>query len=185
MLFAAIPSICASSSKKISIYNEEMIVARRFIGFIVFSRKSLGDTFKVILDERIEAIFSMNNHSMVLYGDPTPSDLLFMQSTPIYFPSRSASSTLSSNSSKSDAQSAPPELDELFNQICDKCEELVLLSNRQVPPEWNMADLIRAVMGNEAIQIPGYLKDIYYDILLRGATSWLFEALGNFIDLIH
>src|SRR3954468_4634222 len=32
MLFAAIPSICASSPKKISIYNEEMIVARCFIG---------------------------------------------------------------------------------------------------------------------------------------------------------
>ncbi|KAL5696857.1 hypothetical protein ACHQM5_031283 [Ranunculus cassubicifolius] len=56
MLFAAIPSICASSSKKISIYNEEMIVARRFIGFIILSRKSLGKTFKVTLDGRIEAI---------------------------------------------------------------------------------------------------------------------------------
>ena len=44
MLFAAILSICASSSKKISIYNEEMIVARCFIGFIIFSRKSLGNT---------------------------------------------------------------------------------------------------------------------------------------------
>ena len=127
----------------------------------------------------------MNNHSMVLYGDPTPSDLLFMQSSPISFPSTSASSTLSSNSTRSDAQSAPPELDLLFPKICDKCEELVLLSNRQVPPEWNMADLIRAVMGNEAIQIPGNLQDTYYDVLLRGATSWLFEGLGNFIDLIH
>ncbi|KAJ4962753.1 hypothetical protein NE237_022692 [Protea cynaroides] len=56
MLFAAIPSICASSSKKISIYNEEMIVARRFIGFIIFSRKSLGKTLKVTLDGRIQAI---------------------------------------------------------------------------------------------------------------------------------
>ena len=44
MLFAAIPSICASSPKKISIYNEEMIVARCFIGFLIFSRKSLGKT---------------------------------------------------------------------------------------------------------------------------------------------
>nr|AUD38078.1 ATPase subunit 4 [Mussaenda densiflora] len=56
MLFAAILSICASSSKKISIYNEEMIVAACFIGFIIFSRKSLGNTFKVTLDERIQAI---------------------------------------------------------------------------------------------------------------------------------
>ena len=56
MLFAAIPSICALSSKKISIYNEEMIVARCFIGFILFSRKSLGKTFKMTLDGRIQAI---------------------------------------------------------------------------------------------------------------------------------
>nr|ADO27640.1 atp4 [Rhizanthella gardneri] len=48
MLFAAIPSICASSSKKISIYNEEMIAARCFIGFLILSRKSLGQTFQVL-----------------------------------------------------------------------------------------------------------------------------------------
>nr|YP_010500508.1 ATPase subunit 4 [Theobroma cacao]YP_010500516.1 ATPase subunit 4 [Theobroma cacao]UXB55741.1 ATPase subunit 4 [Theobroma cacao]UXB55749.1 ATPase subunit 4 [Theobroma cacao] len=56
ILFAAILSICALSSKKISIYNEEMIVARCFIGFIIFSSKSLGNTFKVTLDGRIQAI---------------------------------------------------------------------------------------------------------------------------------
>ncbi|KAM3685658.1 hypothetical protein ACB098_11G138000 [Castanea mollissima] len=56
MLFAAIPSICALSSKKISIYNEEIIIARCFIGFIIFSRKSLGNTFKVTLNGRIQAI---------------------------------------------------------------------------------------------------------------------------------
>ncbi|CAI9775874.1 unnamed protein product [Fraxinus pennsylvanica] len=33
-----------------------MIVARCFIGFIIFSRKSLGNTFKVTLDGRIQAI---------------------------------------------------------------------------------------------------------------------------------
>ena len=56
MLFAAILSICASSSKKISIYNEEMIVAFCFIGFVIFSRKSLGKTFKATLDGRKESI---------------------------------------------------------------------------------------------------------------------------------
>eukprot|EP00268_Persea_americana_P031124 TRINITY_DN3021_c0_g1_i3.p3 TRINITY_DN3021_c0_g1~~TRINITY_DN3021_c0_g1_i3.p3 ORF type:complete len:194 (+),score=1.08 TRINITY_DN3021_c0_g1_i3:3200-3781(+) len=56
MLFAAILFICALSSKKILIYNEEMIVACCFIGFIIFSRNSLGNTLKVTLDGRIEAI---------------------------------------------------------------------------------------------------------------------------------
>lgn len=56
MLFAAILFICALSSKKILIYNEEMIVACCFIGFLIFSRKSLGKTFKVTLDGRIESI---------------------------------------------------------------------------------------------------------------------------------
>lgn len=56
MLFAAILFICALSSKKILIYNEEMIVACCFIGFLIFSRKSLGQTFKVILDGRRKSI---------------------------------------------------------------------------------------------------------------------------------
>uniref|UniRef100_A0ACD5UP54 Uncharacterized protein n=1 Tax=Avena sativa TaxID=4498 RepID=A0ACD5UP54_AVESA len=56
MLFASIPSICASSPKKISIYNEEMIVAGCFIGFLIFIRKSLGKNFKETLDGRIESI---------------------------------------------------------------------------------------------------------------------------------
>ncbi|KAM3304174.1 hypothetical protein P3S67_015206 [Capsicum chacoense] len=56
MLFVAILSICGSSSKKISIYNEEMIVALCFIGFIIFSWKSLGNTFKVTLDGRMQDI---------------------------------------------------------------------------------------------------------------------------------
>lgn len=56
MLFAAILFICALSSKNILIYNEEMIVALCFIGFIILSRKSLGNTFKMTLDGRIQAI---------------------------------------------------------------------------------------------------------------------------------
>jgi hypothetical protein len=56
MLFAAMIFICASSSKKILIYNEEMIVAGCFLGFLIFSRKSLGQTFQATLDGRIESI---------------------------------------------------------------------------------------------------------------------------------
>ena len=119
----------------------------------------------------------------MVYGNPTPSDLLFMDSALFSFPASKASSTLSST--VSDAESAPPELDLLFHEICDKCAELVLLSNKQGKPEWSIPELIQALMGNEAVQIPGYPQDIYYDILLRGATSWFFQDLCHFIDLIN
>lgn len=124
----------------------------------------------------------MNPQEIELYGNTTFSDLLFMEPTSS-FPSTTSADIMSAT--MSDAESAPPELNELFSAIEKKCEELVLLSNRQVPPEWNMADLIRTVMGNDALQIPGHLQDTYYDVFLRGATSWLFEDLGNFFDLIN
>ncbi|KAL5582966.1 hypothetical protein UlMin_015408 [Ulmus minor] len=54
MLFAAILFICALSSKKILIYNEEMIVAGCFIGFIILSRKSLGNTFNRFISKNVE-----------------------------------------------------------------------------------------------------------------------------------
>ena len=115
----------------------------------------------------------VETNELVLYGNPTPSDIQFMHSHPFSFPSISSASTLSST--MSDAQSAPPELELLFKGICEKSAELLRLRNTELPPEWNMADLIRAVMGNEAVQIPGHLQETYYDVILRGGTSWLFE----------
>ncbi|YP_173454.1 hypothetical protein NitaMp116 (mitochondrion) [Nicotiana tabacum] len=122
----------------------------------------------------------MNNRSFRLYGDPTPSDLHFMQSSTSSFPSASSTS-----STRSDAQSAPPELTQLFDGICQKSAELLRLRGRELPPEWNIADLIQAVMGDEAFLIPGHLQDTYYDVLLRGCSSWLLEDLFHFLDLIN
>lgn len=56
MPFAAIPFIRVLSSKGISICNEETIVARRSIGFLIFSQRSSGNTSKATFDGRIEAI---------------------------------------------------------------------------------------------------------------------------------
>nr|QJH92105.1 ATP synthase F0 subunit beta [Podocarpus macrophyllus]QXE44204.1 ATP synthase subunit 4 [Podocarpus macrophyllus] len=56
MPFAAIPFIGVLSPKGILICNEETIVARRFIGFIIFSQRSLGEIPKAAFEGRIEAI---------------------------------------------------------------------------------------------------------------------------------
>ncbi|MCD7454055.1 hypothetical protein HAX54_023372, partial [Datura stramonium] len=73
----------------------------------------------------------------------------------------------SSYSTRSDTQSAPPELSQLFDGICSNSVELLRLRGRELPEKWNIEDLIQAVMGEEALQIPGHLQDTYYDVLLR------------------
>lgn len=113
-----------------------------------------------------------------LSANPTPSDLRFMHSDPCSFPA-------SNLSTLSDAESAPPEFENLFSQISTKCEELLRNRNAELPPEWSIPELIRTLIGNEALQIPGYLQDIYYDVMLRGENSWLFSDLESFIDLIN
>ncbi|PHU00601.1 hypothetical protein BC332_30388 [Capsicum chinense] len=115
---------------------------------------------------------------------PTASDLYFMQSSTSLFPS-SISSTSSTSSTRSYAQSAPPELTQLFDDICKNSVELLRLRDIELPTEWNIADLIQAIMGDEALQIPGHLQATYYDVFLRGSSSWLFEDLLNFLDLTY
>lgn len=96
--------------------------------------------------------------------------------------SSSTSSTLSSTGS--DAQSAPPELEQVFDKICDKYAEWVVKAGKQLPPEWNMPDLVRAVIGDEGIN-PDFLRDHFYDVMLQGANSWLCQEVLQFIDLIN
>lgn len=114
-----------------------------------------------------------------VFGQPTPSDLRFIRSATFSFPSSDGSST------ESDAESAPPELDLLFKKICNGSAQLLHESHRQLPPEWDIPDLIRNVIGNEALVMPGVLRDTYYDLILRGSTSWLFEDLTAFLDLVN
>lgn len=56
MPLAAILSIGVLSSKGISICNEETIVARCSIGFLIFSQRSSGNTSKAAFQDRIGAI---------------------------------------------------------------------------------------------------------------------------------
>lgn len=96
----------------------------------------------------------MNQEYLVLYGHATASDFDFMESDPPSFPSTSTASTLSSTGS--DAQSAPPELERVFDRICNEYAEWVVKAGKQLPPQWDMPDLVRTVIGEEAITIPGF-----------------------------
>nr|YP_009526550.1 NADH dehydrogenase subunit 7 [Ammopiptanthus mongolicus]AXV54309.1 NADH dehydrogenase subunit 7 [Ammopiptanthus mongolicus] len=84
-----------------------------------------------------------------------------------------------------DAQSAPPDLEGMLDLISSECTTLVRRSGREVPPEWTMPDLVRAVIGEEALATPGYMTDAYYDVMLHGQNAWLCDQIFAFLDLIN
>lgn len=62
----------------------------------------------------------MNGNLLVLYGNPTPSDFDFM------IEDENLSFSSSTSSTRSDAQSAPPECERIFDKICDEYAEWVV-----------------------------------------------------------
>lgn len=121
----------------------------------------------------------MNEQSKVLYGHPTSSDVQFMLSDTRNMSLDSLSST---SSTRSDAESAPPDFEEIVNRISNEYTKWV---GRQLPPEWTMPDLVRAVISDDRIDSPGFLTNDYYDVMLHGQNAWLCEQIFYFIDLIN
>ena len=118
-------------------------------------------------------------NQLILYENPTPSDLNFM------IDDENMSFSSSTSSTRSDAQSAPPECERIFEALCSEYTKWVVRANKQLPPEWNMPDLVQTVMGEEAIHMPSFLTDSYYDIMLHGSNSWLCQEIFKFLDLIN
>ncbi|KAE9584295.1 hypothetical protein Lalb_Chr00c21g0405861 (mitochondrion) [Lupinus albus] len=121
-----------------------------------------------------------NFYSLTLWGNPTPSDWEFIIEN-----EASLSFSSSTSSTRSDAQSAPPECEEVLQKICDESTKWVGRSGRQLPPEWTMPDLVRAVISDDRIDSPGFLTSVYTDVILHGQNAWLCEDIFSFIDLIH
>jgi len=92
-------------------------------------------------------------------------------------------SFLSGSSTRSDAESAPPEASDLFLRISAECTRLVEREGKQIPSQWDMSDLLRTLIGND--NIPGFLSHTYYDVMLLGPNSWLFLDIINWIDLVN
>lgn len=120
-------------------------------------------------------------------ANPTPSDIRFMHSSDIQIRTLDVPISFSKNSSstRSDAESAPPELDKLFDALCQLYEECVVESGKQFTPQWNMPDLLRFVIGDEGAQNPSLLTDYYYDVVMHGPRSWVCEELQSLLDLIN
>lgn len=119
-------------------------------------------------------------------ANPTPTERRFMHSTDIQirhsdgrFPVSNISST------RSDAESAPPELEQLFDSLCQLYQDCVLKSGKQFTPQWKMPDLLRFVIGDEAAQNPSLLTDYYYDMVMHGPRSWVCEDILQTLDLIN
>lgn len=117
--------------------------------------------------------------TLQLYGNTTLSDINFMMETDL---PASATSTISSTAS--DAQSASPDLEQLFDNVCNEYSRCVHETGRVLPPEWTMPELVRTMLGDEAIQ-RDFLTDAYYDVMLCGIHSWGCEELLNLLDLIN
>lgn len=132
--------------------------------------------------EHVSNKYIMNEQSLVLYGHPTSSDVQFMLSDTRNMSLDSLSST---SSTRSDAESAPPDFEGGLNRISNEYTQWVRRSGRQLPPEWTMPDLVRAVIGDDQIDSPGFLANDYYDVMLHGQNAWLCEQILNFIDLIN
>lgn len=54
-----------------------------------------------------------------------------------------------------------------------------MIADKQLPPEWDMPDLVRAVIGEEALATPSYMSDAYYDVMLHGQNSWLCQETSD------
>ncbi|CAH1447779.1 unnamed protein product [Lactuca virosa] len=119
---------------------------------------------------------------LILYGQPSPSELSFMlsQETDMDFLGSADSSLDSLSSTESEAQSAPP-FPEILESIGHTLNQLLNETERQLPPEWSMADLVRAVNADD---LSSLVRD-FYDLQSNGTHSWLWEEIYNLLDLIN
>lgn len=97
------------------------------------------------------------------------------------------SSSNTSSTTESVAESASPEFTDLFNQVSSQCVKFVGQAGKEIPPQWDMPDILQTVVIGE--EDPGvilpFLADTYYDIILHGPNSWVVMEILAWIDLVN
>ncbi|KAK4419453.1 hypothetical protein Salat_2358200 [Sesamum alatum] len=76
-------------------------------------------------------------------------DLEFMLSRSDSVSLESLSST---SSTRSDAESTPPDFEGILDRISNEYTHWLLQSGRELPPEWTMLDLVRVVISDDHIE---------------------------------
>lgn len=76
------------------------------------------------------------------------------------------------------------DLDTLHGLIIDKLGELVEGSGRALPLQWSLPEFAREVIGEEEMQDPSYLRDVFTDLVQHGSQAWHWEAAEQLLSLI-
>lgn len=119
---------------------------------------------------------AMNRNFLVLYGNPTPSDLDFLMDED------SLSFSSSTSSTRSDAQSAPQDLSKLIYRLFQERIEKI---GADLPSNWSPEEFTRLVIGEEEVLDPSYLSDVYSNLLECGFHSCYWEQAFEYITLLY
>lgn len=122
---------------------------------------------------------------VILYGEQTPSDLFYdFDQDPTNQAALPSPEPSTHFEIASEAESAPPDVSQLFDTLCAEYAKCVDAAGKVLPPEWTMPDLVRSMLGDQASQ-HAFLTETYYDLMLCGTRSWGCEELLNLLDLIN
>jgi hypothetical protein len=118
-----------------------------------------------------------NRNTIILYGDPSPSDVEFMSIDPFSF-----SSFESLSETMSDAQSVPPNLYYPISEIFDR---MLQEMGADLPSNWSPEQFCQLVIGDAQMQNPAYLEDVYSNLLECGFHSCYWELAFDYIPLLY
>ncbi len=117
----------------------------------------------------------MIGNEIILYEDPTPSDLHFMSLNTFSF-------TSSTSETMSDAQSTPPNLYSAIGQILSRMLNEV---GADLPSNWSPEEFCRLVIGDDQMLTPSYLADVYSNLLECNFHSCYWEVAFDYIPLLY